>query len=202
MSNRSVTRGYGLLEGFLARIRAVKAGSLIPAGLEKKRILDIGCGSYPLFLIESDFSEKYGLDQVVGDEYSRSFKEQGITLSGWDIEEDDRLPFENGFFSVVSMLAVFEHINASKLPGLLSEIYRVLCPGGVFIMTTPAVWSENIIKALSKVHLISPDEADEHNALMRRSQIMSMLEDAGFDKNNLRSGYFEMFMNMWATAVK
>ena len=44
-----VTRGFGLLEGVLAKKRASLANSLIPASLRTDRILDIGCGSIRFF---------------------------------------------------------------------------------------------------------------------------------------------------------
>jgi len=57
-----VTRGSGLLEGFLARQRSRQARTLIPPSSGNGRVLDIGCGSYPLFLVGSEFAEKFGLE--------------------------------------------------------------------------------------------------------------------------------------------
>ena len=59
-----VTRGHGLLEGFLARRRAGRANRLIRPELRGGRILDIACGSYPLFLSRCTFAERVGIDQV------------------------------------------------------------------------------------------------------------------------------------------
>ena len=58
------TRGSGLLEPFLARLRARKANRLIPPHLRSGRILDIGCGSFPYFLAHTSFAEKFALDQA------------------------------------------------------------------------------------------------------------------------------------------
>jgi len=55
-----VTRGNGLLEGCLARRRCARADALIPDELRAGRILDIGCGRYPLFLRTTAFREKVG----------------------------------------------------------------------------------------------------------------------------------------------
>ena len=58
MPNSRVTRGYGLLEPLLARLRAQQANSLIPNHLRKARILDIGCGSsricFPIHLLRKN----------------------------------------------------------------------------------------------------------------------------------------------------
>lgn len=64
MSNPRITRGYGLLERFLAKKRAQKANELIPQLYRKGRILDIGSGAYPFFLLTTSFSEKFGVDRT------------------------------------------------------------------------------------------------------------------------------------------
>ena len=56
------TRGKGLLEPSLARLRANRANQLIPKSLRDGRILDIGCGSYPYFLSHTSFQEKFAID--------------------------------------------------------------------------------------------------------------------------------------------
>jgi len=59
-----VTRGYGVLEEFLASLRAKKADSLIPEHLRSGKIVDIGCGTTPYFLANTTFSKKIGIDTV------------------------------------------------------------------------------------------------------------------------------------------
>lgn len=59
-----VTRGYGLLEYFLAIQRARIANKFIEDTHKNGRILDIGCGSYPIFLLTSKFMEKIGIDRI------------------------------------------------------------------------------------------------------------------------------------------
>jgi hypothetical protein len=58
------TRGKGLLEPLLARLRTQRANLLIPPELREGRILDIGCGSYPYFLAHTAFKEKFAVDQL------------------------------------------------------------------------------------------------------------------------------------------
>src|SRR6266480_5122985 len=114
-TTRRVTRGDGFLEEFLARQRSRKANSLIPEFARNGRVLDIGCGSHPLFLLTTRFAERYGVDRVP----SGDFNAQGITLIHHDIETD-RLPFGDDFFDVVTMLAVFEHLEAPVLGSILT----------------------------------------------------------------------------------
>ncbi|GAG35560.1 unnamed protein product, partial [marine sediment metagenome] len=138
MAASHMVRGYGPLDSFLAKQRYKAARRQIKSAQKNGRILDIGCGSYPLFLLNADFTEKYGLDKVVETATEERAKQQGIVLISHDIENEEKLPFGDNFFDVVSMLAVFEHIEPGKLVKIHKEIYRILKPGGMYIMTTPA----------------------------------------------------------------
>src|SRR3989304_2458121 len=113
---KSVTRGYGLLENFLAKKRAEKANSLILEDLRKGRILDIGCGSYPYFLLNTKFNKKFGIDPSI---HNLSVQ-NGVNLKRAKAEK--KLLFGNDFFDVVTMLAVFEHIDSKKINYLLNEV--------------------------------------------------------------------------------
>lgn len=198
MEKNNFTRGSGLLEAFLAKQRANKANSFIAHSDRKGRVLDIGCGSYPYFLSNIDFKEKYGLDpslklSEINDKY--------LNLKVVDVTKN-KFPFKDNYFNVVTMLAVFEHIEQDKLLGVLREIKRVLKKDGVFIITTPSPWSDKLLHFLAVSGFISKEEIHEHKHNKRRSEIESMLIQAGFVKNNIRSGFFEIYMNMWFTAIK
>ncbi len=202
MSKPRVTRGYGLLEGFLAQQRAKTARSLIPVSHRRDRILDIGCGAYPLFLRDIDFREKHGLDKVVEADGQKGLHRNGVFITNYDIETEDALPYESEYFDVVTMLAVFEHIEPARLVKILRQVHRVLRPGGMYIMTTPAFWTEEILRTMAKLHLVSPVEIEEHKDAYTHSKISAILQQADFPEDKLRLGYFEAFMNIWAVAAK
>lgn len=196
------TRGHGTLEAFLARRRAEKANQLIPAGLRDGRILDVGCGTYPFFLVNTRFEEKWGVDQLVAAEERLRVGDGEVHLLPFNAELNPRLPFAEDFFAVVTMLAVFEHIATDKLPLLLSDVRRVLKPGGMFVMTTPAHWTDGLLKLMAGLGLVSHHEIDEHKGSYSQAEIRSTLEKAGFAPAALRSGSFEATANLWATATK
>jgi Methylase involved in ubiquinone/menaquinone biosynthesis len=50
------------------------------------------------------------------------------------------------------MLAVFEHIEPFKIENSLKEIYRILKPGGRFILTTPALGLINCLDLWLKLN--------------------------------------------------
>jgi len=197
-----VTRGYGLLEGFLQRQRSAMADKLILPTFRKGRILDIGCGAYSLFLKDTDFEEKYGVDKVVSDDHKEKLLKFHIKLLNIDFEKDYLYHFNSEYFDVITMLAVFEHIEKENIGTLLKEVYRVLKPGGMYIITTPAGWTDTLLRLLAKLRLVSPVEIEEHKYVYDHYKISSLLKDAGFSKENLKFGYFEVFMNIWVTGTK
>ena len=192
------TRGSGLLERFLTKQRAKKAHCLIATKSKRERILDIGCGSFPYFLMVTDFKEKYGIDPAVK---TSLVKTKLIKLIKSKIDGKN-LKFKDNYFDVVTMLAVFEHIDEGKLEQVLKDIYRILKKDGIFIITTPAPWADKLLHQMSKLGFISKVEIHEHKHNHSRVVIENKLFDSGFSKNKVRSGYFEIGFNMWFVAEK
>jgi 2-polyprenyl-3-methyl-5-hydroxy-6-metoxy-1,4-benzoquinol methylase len=203
MDDTRVTRGYGLLEGFLAKKRTCMANRLIPLHLREGRILDIGCGTFPYFLINTAFAEKCGLDKIAQTESHRQIQdERGIHLIDFDLEKATELPFNSQYFDVVTMLAVIEHVQPSQLPTLIAEIWRVLKTGGMYVITTPAPWTGMILKIMAQTRLVSLEEISDHKAAYGRKTIGSILAQNGFAVSGISSGYFEGYMNIWMIAGK
>ena len=128
-SSPHTTRGHGLLEPFLAHLRAKRANKLIPRHLREGRILDVGCGSYPYFLSHTYFAEKFAVDQLE--------KPQSISNINWyslDLNAAPKLPFESKYFDLVTMLAVVEHLSPNSLVTIFQEVHRVLRPGGRLVI--------------------------------------------------------------------
>lgn len=197
-AERRVTRGHGLLEKFLARRRAHQANSLIPERARSGRILDVGCGSYPTFLFNTRFAERYGVDRVT----LSGVRDTRLTLVEHDIADGSGLPFEDSFFDIVTMLAVFEHLETPVLLRLLQEINRVLRPGGLYVLTTPVRWTEGLLKLMSRLGLVSHEEVNEHKAQYSAPEVVTLLLDGGFERSNIRHGTFELGMNHWAVAQR
>jgi SAM-dependent methyltransferase len=196
-SYRPYTRGNGFLEPLLARLRAQKANNLIPPTLRQGRILDIGCGSYPYFLSHTSFKEKFAIDQVAPRPGSAD-----IHWHALDINTEPLLPFETGFFSAITLLAVVEHLNPSSLVLLFQEAYRVLIPGSLVILTTPASWSDSLLRRMAGLNLVSSQEINEHVFAYTLPLLGWYFGKAGFAMDKIRFGYFELMLNMWATAEK
>jgi SAM-dependent methyltransferase len=194
------TRGNGLFEPMLARMRAQKANSLIPSHLRSGRILDIGCGSYPYFLAHTNFKEKFSIDQSpISDQAKTQLEISSYTL---DLNSKPSLPFADGFFEVITLLAVVEHLDPQSMARLFYEIHRTLRPGGIIILTTPAAWSSGILNFMARVRLLSFEEIHEHVYAYTLPLIGWYFGQAGFEMNKISFGYFEAMLNMWAVAEK
>ena len=199
-----VTRGTGLLENALAKKRSRKANKMIPGFLRSGRLLDIGCGTYPYFLEETEFKEKYGIDQSPEIIRRRESVDahRSLHLAQWDFAREEKLPFDHEFFDVITMLAVFEHIEPGRIRRLAAEILRTLKTGGVFIMTIPAGWTDWLLRLLARLKLVSAVEIGDHKDTYSPKKITRILEECGFRRENITLGYFELFMNIWVQARK
>lgn len=194
------TRGKGLLEPTLARLRMQRANGLIPTSLREGRILDIGCGSYPYFLTHTAFREKFAVDQLqMPPETAAQHRIEFFTL---DLNTEPHLPFAAEYFDVVTLLAVVEHLDPDNMALLFRESCRVLKPGGRLILTTPAAWSDGLLRFMARINLVSAEEIHEHAFAYTLPLLGWHFGQAGFQMSKVKFGYFEMMLNMWATAEK
>ena len=195
--SNNITRGTGSMEPYLARLRARRANLLIPDHLRRGRILDIGCGSYPYFLAHTYFKEKFAVDQLD--------KPESISNINWytlDLNSEPKMPFTDQYFSTITMLAVAEHLNPTNLVQVFQEVYRLLHPGGVLVVTTPAAWSDSLLQWMAKIKLVSKEEIDEHVYVYTLPLLGWYFGKAGFEMHKVKFGYFEFHLNLWATAFR
>ncbi len=190
-----------MLETFLARRRAEMANRLIPSAYRSGCIADIGCGHYPYFLLNTRFYRKIGLDKSIKRQSAESEPTGNITFLRHDVEKDSILPMEENCCDVVTMLAVIEHLEPKLVAPLLSEIRRILKPGGRLILTVPAGWTDSLLRLMARTKLVSSVEIDEHKARYTHKSLFEILKKV-FSEDRLKLGYFEIYMNIWATAEK
>jgi len=100
-----------------------------------EKILDLGCGNGRYYLFVKDKRVDYfGVDsserliEIAREKYPKGKFQVGDALN---------LPFPGNFFDKVYSIAVLHHIPSEKLRlKVLSDIKRVLKPGGLLILTT------------------------------------------------------------------
>lgn len=120
-----------------------------PAG----KWLDVGCGMGDLLLRFPD-RERFGCD--ISHDYLAIAEERGLFV---DFAYAHDLPYEDEQFAIVTATDVLEHVL--DLNAAVSELLRVLRPGGVLIVRVPD--SEDLSEYLNCpyefVHLRRFDEA-------------------------------------------
>jgi SAM-dependent methyltransferase len=134
------------------RLRARKAQKWLPDGA---RVLDIGCDQGEFLRgVEGRIGPSVGIDPVTTPVAGPHFR-----LLAEPFREP--LPFADGSFDAVVMLATLEHIR-DKEP-LARECRRLLVPGGRVIITVPQPFVDKICAAFMFFHLADCRSLEEHH---------------------------------------
>jgi 2-polyprenyl-3-methyl-5-hydroxy-6-metoxy-1,4-benzoquinol methylase len=109
-------------------------------GIDKTAVfLDLGCNDGDLTLL---IANKLGTSRVHGvdivDDLLLKSREKGIQVYKCDLNQ--KLPFVDCFFDVITANQVWEHVSDTDL--FTREIIRILKPGGYALISTPnlAAW--------------------------------------------------------------
>src|SRR5258708_39890919 len=129
---------YTEIDHFIAKMRFRAAYPHLTSG---SRVCDLGCGLEMAFLdfAEDRIARGVGVDDQVESGTNGRWQRIHADLRG-------RLPFNDGEFDHVVMLAVFEHLVQPEL--VLREAFRILAAGGSLIMTWPAAMVDPILNVL------------------------------------------------------
>lgn len=149
----------------------------LPLTRRNTLFLDIGCGTGMMLSDLSSHGRVVGIDSSLHALYycrKRGFRRVLAADLG------SPLPLRSGVAHVVTMLDVLEHLETDEFA--LHEVYRVLRPGGRFILTVPSypwLWTYW-------------DEILGHRRRYRRSRLVRKLKTAGFQIQ--RSSYFYSYL--------
>jgi len=102
---------------------------------KKHKMFDMGCatgGTIEAFR-RNGYENMWGGD--VSDWYIENSPFDSIKNRMLNIESG-KLPFSNDTFYFIHMSQVIEHIPEDKMNDILSELYRVLMPGGILYIAT------------------------------------------------------------------
>ncbi len=161
-----------------------------------KKILDVGCGGAEYLLTVGKMGAEYvGGQDLSGDRVKRGrkvLKKENIK-GKLVIGDASKLDFPDNFFDCAFSSDFFEHISLEVKEKVISEVYRVLKPGGTFVIKTPNLSFLKIViflkRILSLLKLKSPflyiphtkDNPDnEHHGLTTHSELERLLEDNFF----------------------
>lgn len=120
-------------------MRAVTVSLLGPRLEEKKnqRLLDLGCGTgYTLVWLRERFrfAEVYGVD--LSPHAAAFWRARGLDKVA--LASADKLPFGENEFDLVTCFDVIYQLNDERASAAVSEMHRVLRPGGLLFIREPA----------------------------------------------------------------
>jgi len=189
------------------RTRLERTLALTPSGGPEDRILEMGA----YLQITPALKTRLGYGEVRGCYYGpkgetnhRSVTSENGEDFRCDVDlfdaEKDPFPYADGHFSTVLCCELIEHLPSDPMH-MLSEINRVLKPGGALVLTTPNIASIRAVSAiLQGFHpmlfpaYIRPNPEGEtearHNREYSPREIKDLLENSGFEVAALETGPF------------
>ena len=188
--------------------RLVKTLEITPPGGPDDRALEMGA----YLQITPALHNKLGYGEVRGCYYGKlgRIDEREVTSTEGEVfrcaidhfdAEKDRFPYPDEHFSTVLCCELLEHLFEDPMH-LMSEINRILKPGGHLVLTTPNVASLRAISAILQGYhpgffhaYIKPAEGESevdarHNREYAPREIHHLLETSGFEVTLLETGEF------------
>lgn len=185
------TNKWNFIDKILAKARIGKIKKHIKKG---SVVLDVGCGYDHRFLNDIKKHTKYG----IGIDFQvKSRKTKKIETHNRDFEKK-KLPVKKDSVDFATMIATIEHIYDPKL--VLSEIYRVLKPGGKFFLTTPTPDSKPILETLCFTGILKNKDSLDHKLYYNKRKLIKVLKDAGFKV--IKHKYFQFGLNQYIIVKK
>ena len=141
------------------------------------RLLDFGCGRKP-------WQSLFKVDEYIGVDIKESGHDHQDSVVDY-YYDGHTIPFEDKSFDSVFAADVFEHLF--NLDEILSELNRVLKPGGQMLVSIPFAWQEHEI----------PYDFGRYTAF----GISSILEKHGFEVVRLHktTTFFETLSQLFST---
>jgi ubiquinone/menaquinone biosynthesis C-methylase UbiE len=140
-------------------------------------LLDVGCGTGAVLTELEKRGQAVGID--LSHEALKFSKERGLNHLVYANAE--QLPFQDSQFDAVVSLDTIEHVPDHQ--SAAAEIYRVLKPGGIFVMNVPAfswLWGPH-------------DVALMHQRRYTTGKVRELLEIQGFQIQKLSYSVFFLF---------
>lgn len=141
---------------------------------ERLSILDVGCGSgLNSRALAAKGHQMSGID--ISEAAIEQYRSYGFEGRTGDIESG--LDFGDSTFDVVLCTEVIEHMTSPEI--LVSEMKRVLKPGGQLILSTPnsAFWLFRVLGVLG--YTVGELQHPKHFQFFSRRSLLRLLEKAG-----------------------
>jgi SAM-dependent methyltransferase len=189
--------------------RLSKTLAITPRGAPSDRILEMGI----YFQISAALRTKLGYGEVRGCYYgpAGTIEHREIVSADGekfvcDVElfdaEKDSFPYPDDYFATVLCCELIEHLPNDPMH-MMSEINRILRPGGHLVLTTPNITSLRAIGAIMHgyhpgffpAYILPAKEGEEpearHNREYAPREIEYLFRDSGFEVVTLETGEFK-----------
>lgn len=183
----------GLIEGGLPLWLEILR--LVPEPTDRGRLLELGSPPFHMTLLLQRL-RRYEVvpTAAAADERTRFVQQVASRAYGEDLTFDcpcfdierERFPFADGEFDVVLFCEVIEHLTENPVFAL-SEIHRVLKPGGLVIVSTPnAARSGNLMRlwlgvnVFDQYHLGAPLRGTRHSREYTMQELENLIGGCGF----------------------
>jgi len=162
------------------------------------RALEIGSNPYFTTVLLREFTDldltltnSFDPDRTGVDRQTVTYVSKGGQQVSTDLEyeslnvESSPFPYRDETFDVVLFCEVLEHLLMDPVSAL-NEIFRVLKPNGLLIVTTPNVARfENVARLVAGANIYDPYSGygpyGRHNREYTRHELVKLLEFCGFD---------------------
>ena len=140
------------------------------------RVLDLGCGAGAFTQIAADAGAGVAIGIEVAQAAIDRAKAEHPVLEFKLAPIDGPLPLQDASFDLVWASEVIEHVADTAI--WLSEVRRVIAPGGRLLLTTPAHGRLRLL--LGGIERYSEPQGDHLHLYTARS-LRALLEEFGFD---------------------
>lgn len=164
----------------------------------KKRVLDLGCydGRDSELILKQD-NEVYGVEILRGP--AEQAEAKGVKVERFDLNKN-HWPLEKEFFDVVVAGEIIEHVSSAD--SFLENVYRVLKPSGMLLLSTPNLASlgrrlllllgKNPFIEISGLIDINGVPAVGHVRYFTKSSLTKLLRAHGFSPLEITSDCFTL----------
>jgi len=180
---------WTIFDRVIETLRYKKVIDLIPYGCI---LADLGCGDGKfLRLIKKRIATGYGIDTNHPD----SQQEQNIFFKSGDLNSG--IPLNDNTVDVATALAILEHLSRPDI--FVTEIFRILKPGGVCILTTPPPHAKPLLEFLAyRLKIISEQDIKDHKNYFDKDRLYDLFKLFA----DIRIEYFLLGFNTFIIARK
>lgn len=183
---------YSLLDNVIFSRRKKQVISKLPRG--KQVITDFGSGYDCRLLLEilNELPDATGI-AIDTEFHAELYNEKRLRLVHGDLN-NHITTIEDSSVDVALSLAVLEHLERPDV--FASEVYRLLRPGGVLLLTTPGPTSKPLLEFLAyNLKVIDEHEIRDHKHYFSSEDLIETFSKAGFKKENIEAKTFLLGMN-------